>query len=46
MNGTYLIYLDADDLIASYCFEQRVDYLENHPELDFAVFPMIGFKNN
>lgn len=44
VNGTYLIYLDADDLIASYCFEQRVDYLENHPELDFAVFPMIGFK--
>lgn len=43
-NGTYLIYLDADDWIAPYCFEQRVGYLDIHTELDFAIFPMMGFK--
>lgn len=45
LTGTYLIFLDADDWIAPYCFEQRVSYLNVHKDLDFAVFPMIGFKD-
>lgn len=43
--GEYLIYLDSDDIIAPYCFKQRVDYMDTH-ECDFAVFPMIGFYNS
>ena len=42
----YVIFLDADDLIAPYCFEQRVDYLQNHSQLDFAVFPAKAFKHS
>lgn len=42
--GEYLIYLDADDWIAPYCFEQRVAFMEVHKELDFAVFPMLGMR--
>lgn len=42
--GQYVIWLDADDRIAIYCLQQRFDYLENHPDLDFAVFPGIPFK--
>lgn len=41
--GEYVIWLDADDIIASYCLQQRVDYLENHSDIDFAVFPALSF---
>ena len=40
--GEYLIYLDSDDIIAPYCFQQRVDYIKSN-DCDFAVFPMMGF---
>lgn len=40
--GDYLIYLDSDDIIAPYCFKQRVEYIEAN-DCDFAVFPMMGF---
>lgn len=40
--GDYLIYLDSDDIIAPYCFQQRVDYMKSH-DCDFAVFPMMGY---
>lgn len=43
-NGEYLIYLDADDWIAPYCFEQRVNFMRMHGKLDFAVFPMLGMR--
>lgn len=42
--GEYLIYLDSDDIIAPYCFKQRVDFIEANV-CDFAVFPMMGFYN-
>lgn len=37
----YIIYFDVDDLFAPYCFEQRVRYMDNHPNLDFGIFPAI-----
>ena len=40
----YVIFLDADDLIAPYCFEQRIRFMQEHPEVDFASFPMKAFK--
>ncbi len=39
----YIIWFDSDDIIAPYCFEQRVTYMDNHPELDFSVFKAISF---
>ncbi|CAN5521514.1 hypothetical protein BH23BAC1_BH23BAC1_15550 [soil metagenome] len=41
--GNYIIFLDSDDLLASYCLEQRIRYMEENPEMDFAVFPIIIF---
>lgn len=38
--GEYLIFLDSDDVLASHCLQSRVEYMNEHPELDFSVFPM------
>jgi glycosyltransferase involved in cell wall biosynthesis len=43
--GTYLIFLDTDDVIASFCLEQRVKAAQERPESDFIVFPMLLFKS-
>lgn len=40
----YVVFLDADDLIAPYCFERRILFLQEHPSVDFASFPMKAFK--
>lgn len=42
--GEYIIWFDADDLIAPYCLEQRINFIQSHPEADFAVFPAMAFK--
>jgi glycosyltransferase involved in cell wall biosynthesis len=36
--GEYIVFLDSDDLLMEECLEQRVRYMEGHPELGFAVF--------
>lgn len=42
----YVIWLDSDDVIAPYCFRQRVDFMEHNMDLDFGVFPAKSFENN
>lgn len=42
--GEFIIFFDADDYIAPYCLSQRVDFMVNHPKCDFAIFPMLAFK--
>lgn len=42
----YVIWMDADDIIAPYCLEQRVNYMDKHRELDFAIFPAKRFIND
>lgn len=42
--GKYIIFLDSDDLLASHCLEQRITIMDENPELDFAVFPMLIFS--
>lgn len=36
--GKYYIHFDADDIIEPFCLHQRVDFMEKHPELDYATF--------
>jgi len=43
--GDYLIFLDTDDLLAPQCIEQRTEIMEQHPELDLAIFPAAIFEN-
>lgn len=41
--GEYLIFLDADDLLATTCLENRVAQFQQHQECDFLVFQMERF---
>jgi len=41
--GKYVIFLDSDDLLSPDCLENRVRFMNEHPELNFAVFQMICF---
>lgn len=43
----YICFFDSDDILAPYCLEQRVQYMIQHPNLDFAIFPAkeFGGKN-
>jgi glycosyltransferase involved in cell wall biosynthesis len=43
--GDYLIFLDTDDLLATFCLEQRVKNMNENPECDFVIFPMLLFKS-
>ena len=36
--GDYIIFLDSDDLLAPFCFAERVKAMESNPKLDFGVF--------
>lgn len=42
--GDYLLFLDTDDLLASFCLEQRVGAMLQHPDVDFMIFSMLMFK--
>ncbi len=42
--GEYVLFLDTDDLLASFCLQQRVDTVQQYPEADFVIFPMLLFK--
>ncbi len=43
--GKYVIFLDTDDLLASFCLEQRVRIAEEEQSADVIIFPMIMFKD-
>ena len=42
----YIIFFDADDMVAPYCLEQRVKFMETHPELDCGVFPALAYADD
>ena len=42
--GKYVMFIDADDLLANYCINQRFKTMEDNPHLDFAIFPALTFK--
>lgn len=41
--GEYIILLDSDDLLTKTCIENRVKFITENNELDFAAFPTIIF---
>lgn len=44
--GDYVLFLDSDDLIGNTCIENRINYINKYPQLDFIVFPEVGFIKN
>ena len=43
--GEYLLFVDSDDYIIETCLENRVKFLNNRTELDFAVYNIGTFYN-
>ncbi|MCL9805109.1 glycosyltransferase [Flavobacterium amniphilum] len=43
--GEYIVFLDADDLLATDCLENRIKLFEGNKENDFLVFQMQRFQN-
>ena len=41
--GEFILFLDADDLLAPDCLDRRVKQMKQYPDLDFAVFQMKSF---
>ncbi len=39
----YVIWFDSDDVVAPFCLEQRVHFMDSHPELDFGCFKAKSF---
>ena len=46
VGAEYVVFFDADDLIATYCFEQRIRFMDMHQDLDFGVFMAKSFIND
>ena len=44
--GKYVIFLDSDDNLSPSALADRVDIMDNHPELDFGVFSCLLFQNH
>jgi len=43
--GEYVVIFDADDLISETCLEKRVQFMEQHPGIDYASFPGKSFSD-
>ncbi len=41
--GSFIIFLDSDDFLASFCLQNRVEYMNNNSKLDFAIFDGLIF---
>ncbi len=44
--GKYVVFLDSDDCLGPIALETRADFMDNHQELDFAVFQTELFERN
>jgi glycosyltransferase involved in cell wall biosynthesis len=44
--GSYIIFLDSDDLLAPHCLEKRVEVMVSNPSFDFVVFQCHKFKES
>jgi len=41
----YIIWFDSDDLMAPFCLEKRLNFIEQNKQYDFAVFSMGLYKD-
>lgn len=42
----HIMFLDSDDIMLSFCLEQRVQFIAENSTLDFALFPVFQTKKN
>ncbi|MDQ3392687.1 MAG: glycosyltransferase family 2 protein [Bacteroidota bacterium] len=43
-SGKNIIFLDSDDILAPYCLLNRVNFMEQNPDLDFSINHVITFE--
>jgi glycosyltransferase involved in cell wall biosynthesis len=41
--GKYLLFLDSDDLLASFCLQQRIEKMEEDDNIELGIFKMFEF---
>lgn len=44
-SGDFVIFLDADDLLAPWALKERVNFMGSNSKHDFALFPALEFKH-
>ena len=44
-HGDYVIFLDSDDLLAPWCLEERIRWMQGNTEYGFLVFSALFFEN-
>jgi glycosyltransferase involved in cell wall biosynthesis len=44
--GSFIIFLDSDDLLEANCLKNRLQKFQHHPEKDFIVFSTLQFYRN
>lgn len=44
--GEYLIFWDSDDIMAPWCVEERLSFMNKNPELDFGLFQLLNISAN
>lgn len=42
--GTYLVFLDSDDLISPQFIENRLEVVKNNQKVDFIIYPSVVFQ--
>lgn len=42
--GNFILFLDSDDVLSTYCISQRVKHIHENPDLDFWAFPTALFE--
>lgn len=43
-SSDHIVFLDSDDLLAPWCLEERLKFLESNPNLDFCLNTNVEFK--
>ncbi len=43
--GVYIMFLDADDVLAEHCLQKRVEFALTHNDCDFWVFTVQSFRD-
>ena len=43
--GEYIIFYDSDDILYQDALQQRIKFMQDNLDIDFAVFPFSAFSN-
>lgn len=44
IGAKYVVFFDNDDLVAPFCLEQRIAFMDEHQDIDYGIFPALNFE--